>query len=65
MQNMCAHKQVKFLGEQKGEKGVNRYYRCLECGSVLILSENGIVYQLFDEKKVSQKFENSVFNQTT
>lgn len=35
-----------FWAEQSGEKGVNRYYRCLKCGSVLILSEEGILYEV-------------------
>ncbi|MEM3641302.1 MAG: hypothetical protein QXH37_05235 [Candidatus Bathyarchaeia archaeon] len=34
------------MGEQKGEKGVNRYYKCLKCGSVLVLSEDGVLYEV-------------------
>ncbi len=41
----CFHGEVELLGEQKGEKGVNRY-RCLKCGCVLILSEDGVLYQV-------------------
>jgi len=47
----CSHGEVELLGEQKGEKGVNRYYKCLKCGAVLILSENGILYQVSKEKQ--------------
>ena len=46
MKRKCSHGEVELLGEQKGEKGVNRYYRCLKCGSVLILSEEGILYEV-------------------
>ncbi|MCD6243139.1 hypothetical protein J7K06_05610 [Candidatus Bathyarchaeota archaeon] len=54
MKAKCSHGEVELLGEQKGEKGVNRYYRCLKCGSILILSENGVLYQVSKEnKKVS------------
>lgn len=42
----CSHEEVEFLGEQKGERGVNRYYRCLKCGNALILSEEGILYEV-------------------
>lgn len=48
MKKKCDHGQVKYLGEQKGEKGVNRYYKCLKCGAVLILSENGFLYQIVE-----------------
>ena len=37
---------VELLGEQKGERGLNRYFRCLKCGSVLILSEEGVLYEV-------------------
>ncbi len=46
MEVECPHEKVEFLGEQKGEDGVNRYYRCLKCGSVLILSEDGVLYEV-------------------
>jgi ribosomal protein S26 len=42
----CNHGDVELLGEQKGEKGVNRYFRCLKCGSVLVLSEEGVLYEV-------------------
>jgi len=47
----CSHGEVELLGEQKGERGSNRYYRCLKCGSVLILSEGGNLYQVAKEEK--------------
>jgi len=42
----CAHEGLEYLGDQKGEKGVNKYYRCMKCGNVLILSEDGIWYEV-------------------
>ncbi|KPV62033.1 MAG: hypothetical protein AOA65_2071 [Candidatus Bathyarchaeota archaeon BA1] len=43
----CSHGEVEFLGTEKGERGVNRYYRCLKCRSVLVLSEEGdVLYEV-------------------
>ena len=43
----CSHGEVELLGTEKGEKGVNRYYRCSKCGSVLVLSEDeGVLYEV-------------------
>jgi len=46
LEKECCHGEVELLGEQKGERGSNRYYRCLKCGSVLILSEEGALYEV-------------------
>ncbi|MBS7621243.1 hypothetical protein KEJ32_03930 [Candidatus Bathyarchaeota archaeon] len=37
---------IEFLGEQKGEKGTNKYFRCQKCGNALILSEERIIYEV-------------------
>ncbi|MEM2914476.1 MAG: hypothetical protein QXZ25_05335 [Candidatus Bathyarchaeia archaeon] len=42
----CPHGEVELLGVQKGEKSANKYFRCLKCGSVLILSEEGTLYEV-------------------
>lgn len=42
----CPHDKIEFLGEQKGEKGANKYFRCQKCGNVLILSEEGNLYEV-------------------
>ena len=42
----CSHSEVELLGEQKGDRGVNRYYKCLKCGNVLVLSEDGFLYEV-------------------
>lgn len=51
----CSHGEVELLGEEKGESGVNKYYRCLKCGSVLVLSEEGILYQVPKGEKDNSK----------
>lgn len=51
----CSHGEVEFLGEQKGERGVNKYYKCLKCGNILILSEDGILYELPKRTCISLK----------
>jgi hypothetical protein len=47
----CSHGEIEFLGEQKGEKSANKYFRCLKCGSVLIISEEGVLYKVPKEEK--------------
>lgn len=47
----CKHEQIELLGIEKGEKGVNKYFRCLRCGNVLILSEDGRLYEIRGVKK--------------
>lgn len=42
----CSHDKIELIGEQKGEKGVNKYYKCLKCGNVLILSDEGVLYEV-------------------
>jgi hypothetical protein len=42
----CSHDKVELIGEQKGEKGVNKYFKCQKCGNVLILSEEGVLYEV-------------------
>lgn len=50
MSRQCSHGEVEFLGEEKGDKNVNRYYKCFKCGSVLILSEEWILYEVSKEE---------------
>lgn len=47
----CLHDELEFLGEQKGEEKVNRYYKCLKCGCVLVRSENGTLYEILKGNK--------------
>ena len=49
----CTHADddLEFLGEQKCEGGVNRYYRCVKCGSVIIVSRDGFFYEVPGKKR--------------
>ncbi|MCS7385265.1 MAG: hypothetical protein NDF55_00800 [archaeon GB-1867-005] len=42
----CKHARIEFLGIERSESGVNKYFRCLDCGSVLVLSEDGVLYEV-------------------
>lgn len=42
----CEHGDVELLGTEKGERGVNKYFRCRKCGAVLVLSEEGVLYEV-------------------
>jgi hypothetical protein len=46
VEEKCPHEKVELLGEQKGEKGTNKYFKCQRCGNVLILSEEGVLYEV-------------------
>jgi hypothetical protein len=46
VEEKCPHGKVELLGEQKGEKGTNKYFRCQKRGNVLILSEEGVLYEV-------------------
>ena len=34
----CKHESLEFVGEQKTDDGVNSYYKCKSCGTMLILT---------------------------
>jgi hypothetical protein len=42
----CQHGDVEFLGTEKAGASVNRYYRCRKCGSVLVLSDENVLYEV-------------------
>ncbi len=33
----CKHESLEFVGEQKTDDGVNSYYRCKACGTLLVM----------------------------
>ncbi|MEM2096308.1 MAG: hypothetical protein QXX19_00015 [Candidatus Caldarchaeum sp.] len=35
MDEACSHV-LEFIGEQKAEDGVNKYFRCVRCGDVFV-----------------------------
>ncbi len=51
MKEKCSHGEVEFLGEERTTRGVNRYYRCLKCGVVLVLSDEGVLYKISKDEK--------------
>jgi hypothetical protein len=34
----CRHESLKYVGEQKTDDGVNRYYTCANCGELLVVT---------------------------
>ena len=34
----CKHVSLEFMGEQKTEEGVNSYYKCKACGTLLVVT---------------------------
>ncbi len=51
MSGECKHEKIEYIGSQRGERGVNKYYRCLICGAVLVLSEDGVLYEIRPERR--------------
>jgi len=48
----CSHDNIELIGEEKCERGVNKYFRCLKCRNVLVLSEDGELYEIPAANKV-------------
>ena len=55
----CKHGKVELLGVERTARGLNKYYRCLKCGSVLVLSDDGVLYEIPGVKKPSEGEEES------
>jgi hypothetical protein len=60
MSKKCPHGKVELLGTERTEKGINYYYKCLKCGDVLILSNEGILYKVPRAKRSSS--DSSLYN---
>ena len=45
-QEKCPHDKLELLGTERTERGENKYYRCLRCGNVLILSNDWHLYEV-------------------
>ncbi|MCD6235964.1 MAG: hypothetical protein J7J94_03105 [Thaumarchaeota archaeon] len=43
---MCEHRRLIYLGAQKAEGGYNHYFKCLECGAVIVKLPSGKFYQV-------------------
>jgi len=47
----CSHV-LEFIGDQKAESGVNRYFKCVKCGDVFVVTaEEGKTYRIAGIKK--------------
>lgn len=33
----CKHESLEYVGEQKTDDGVNSYYRCKACGTLMVI----------------------------
>ncbi len=40
----CKHETLEFVGNQKTDEGVNAYYKCKICGTLLIMTPSRQVY---------------------
>ena len=40
----CKHETLEFVGNQKTDDGVNAYYKCKACGTLLIMTPSRKVY---------------------
>ncbi|RLI14588.1 MAG: hypothetical protein DRO43_03605 [Candidatus Hecatellales archaeon] len=49
-EDRCLHEESEFLGEQKAGRGVNRYFRCRKCNSVIIVSADNIIFEVKGKK---------------
>ena len=56
----CKHESLQYVGEQKTENGVNSYYTCKSCGSLLVMTPSRKVIRVAgtqSEKPASSKRE--------
>jgi hypothetical protein len=37
----CEHRELEFIGDEKHEDGVNKYYKCKACGDVIVFTAAG------------------------
>jgi hypothetical protein len=40
----CKHESLEFVGEQRTDEGVNSYYKCKNCGTMLVMTPSRQVY---------------------
>ena len=44
--DMCNHEKLEYLGGEKTDGGFNQYFRCLECGAVIVMTPSGTVFKI-------------------
>ena len=42
----CDHKDLEPIGEQKTDDGVNKYFTCKSCGSLIVVTPGSKVYRV-------------------
>jgi hypothetical protein len=40
----CAHGDLKYIGEQRDDEGVNSYFECRLCGALVVTTPNRQVF---------------------
>jgi len=48
----CRHESLKYVGEQKTDDGVNKYYTCTNCGEVLVVTPANTIIGIPGKKQV-------------
>jgi len=43
---MCNHTRLIYLGAQRAYDGCNHYFKCLECGVVLVKLPSGKIFKI-------------------
>jgi len=44
--DMCNHGELEYLGGEKTDGGFNQYFRCLECGAVIVVTPSGAAFKV-------------------
>lgn len=61
IEDKCKHGEVRLLGTEKCESGgVNKYFQCLKCKCILILSEDGVLYEVPGAKVNEELLEETI-----
>ncbi|RLG00019.1 MAG: hypothetical protein DRN49_03560 [Thaumarchaeota archaeon] len=47
---MCNHEKLEYLGGEKTDGGFNQYFKCLECGAVIVVTPGGTVFKIGGRK---------------
>ncbi len=42
----CKHESLEYIGEQRTEEGVNTYFRCTKCGSLVVTTPERTVFSV-------------------
>ena len=44
--DMCNHEKLEYLGGVTTDGGFNQYFRCLECGAVIVITPRGTAFKI-------------------